>query len=78
MYDAHTVLTIAMEQLQHAADGLFEAADMLSDLAAEYAGDRGMGVPYHGPKSNVTQLYAASEAVASMLERLESIAAEIG
>lgn len=56
--DAYDVIDQAVMHMEEARAALFEAADMLSDLQAEYHGDRGMGVP--AKNARIERLYALS------------------
>jgi hypothetical protein len=67
MYRDGTELDTMLGEAEHflalAGDALFSAADLLSDQAAEYAAERDLGVPHHGPRSLVARLYALSKKV---------------
>lgn len=59
----------AISLLSNAADDLFSAADLLSDLRAEYHGNRGLGVP--AKDARIEKLYAMSALVDAIIASLE-------
>jgi hypothetical protein len=66
--DPHTLLSNALDALNQASDDLFTAADMMSDLQAEYHGDRGLGVPARN--RYIDSVYALSSQIAAAAELL--------
>lgn len=75
--DVLSLLESARDNLFGAADDLFCAADLESDRIAEYHGERGLGVPNHGPRSFVARAYDLSRIIGELAEKADALLTEM-